>query len=50
MFVSAGRFLRKSQLAMPEDLKQQVKQSLKDGSNIERTIFDNMEQEVGGIS
>ncbi|KOB68868.1 Axis inhibition protein, axin [Operophtera brumata] len=31
---------------MPEELKQYVKQSLKDGSNIERTIFDNMEQEV----
>ncbi|KAJ0177414.1 hypothetical protein K1T71_007423 [Dendrolimus kikuchii] len=40
------KFLRKSQLAMPEDLKQQVKQSLKDGTNIEKTIFDNMEQEV----
>ncbi|KAJ8728364.1 hypothetical protein PYW08_016749 [Mythimna loreyi] len=40
------KFLRKSQLAMPEELKTQVKQSLKDGSNIEKTIFDNMEQEV----
>nr|XP_032519266.1 axin isoform X3 [Danaus plexippus plexippus] len=40
------KFLRKSQLAMPEELKQRVKQSLKDGSNIEKTIFDNMEQEV----
>lgn len=40
------KFLRKSQLAMPEELKQHVKQSLKDGSNIEKTIFDNMEQEV----
>ncbi|XP_063825171.1 axin [Ostrinia nubilalis] len=40
------KFLRKSQLAMPEELKQHVKQSLKDGSNIERTIFDNMEKEV----
>ncbi|KAG6452107.1 hypothetical protein O3G_MSEX007469 [Manduca sexta] len=40
------KFLRKSQLAMPEELKLQVKQSLKDGSNIEKTIFDNMEQEV----
>ncbi|CAG9785926.1 unnamed protein product [Diatraea saccharalis] len=40
------KFLRKSQLAMPEELKQYVKQSLKDGSNIERTIFDNMEKEV----
>lgn len=40
------KFLRKSQLAMPEELKAQVKQSLKDGSNIERTIFDNMEMEV----
>ncbi|CAB3253142.1 unnamed protein product [Arctia plantaginis] len=40
------KFLRKSQLAMPEELKAQVKQSLKDGSNIEKTIFDNMEQEV----
>ncbi|XP_049869494.1 axin isoform X2 [Pectinophora gossypiella] len=40
------KFLRKSQLAMPEQLKQQVKVSLKDGTNIERTIFDNMEQEV----
>ncbi|CAH0666980.1 unnamed protein product [Chilo suppressalis] len=40
------KFLRKSQLAMPEELKTHVKQSLKDGSNIERTIFDNMEKEV----
>lgn len=40
------KFLRKSQLAMPEELKQQVKQSLKDGSSIEKNIFDNMEQEV----
>ncbi|XP_013199892.1 axin isoform X2 [Amyelois transitella] len=40
------KFLRKSQLAMPEELKQHVKQSLKDGVDIERTIFDNMEQEV----
>lgn len=40
------RFLRKSQLAMPEDLKLQVKQSLKDGANIEKNIFDKMEQEV----
>ncbi|XP_041978416.1 axin isoform X1 [Aricia agestis] len=40
------KFLRKSQLAMPEELKQYVKQSLKDGTNIEKTIFDNMEQEV----
>lgn len=40
------KFLRKSQLAMPEELKQHVKQSLKDGANIEKTIFDNMEQEV----
>ncbi|KPJ12693.1 Axin [Papilio machaon] len=40
------KFLRKSQLAMPEELKQRVKQSLKDGSSIEKTIFDNMEQEV----
>ncbi|XP_053608152.1 axin isoform X2 [Plodia interpunctella] len=40
------KFLRKSQLAMPEELKQYVKQSLKDGVDIERTIFDNMEQEV----
>ncbi|CAH0723154.1 unnamed protein product, partial [Brenthis ino] len=40
------KFLRKSQLAMPEELKQRVKQSLKDGTNIEKTIFDNMEQEV----
>ncbi|CAD0199539.1 unnamed protein product [Chrysodeixis includens] len=40
------KFLRKSQLAMPEELKQHVKQSLKDGSNIEKTIFDTMEQEV----
>lgn len=31
---------------MPEDLKLQVKQDLKDGVNIEKTIFDNMEQEV----
>lgn len=43
------RFLRKSQLAMPEELKQRVKQSLKEGSGIEKTIFDNMEQEVGPI-
>lgn len=34
---------------MPEDLKQQVKLGLKDGSNIEKTIFDNMEQEVSQI-
>ncbi|XP_046959485.1 axin isoform X2 [Vanessa cardui] len=40
------KFLRKSQLAMPEELKQRVKQGLKDGVNIEKTIFDNMEQEV----
>ncbi|CAH2231994.1 jg4055 [Pararge aegeria aegeria] len=40
------KFLRKSQLAMPEELKQRVKQGLKDGANIEKTIFDNMEQEV----
>ncbi|XP_052740065.1 axin isoform X2 [Bicyclus anynana] len=40
------KFLRKSQLAMPEELKQRVKQGLKDGINIEKTIFDNMEQEV----
>ncbi|CAH2106094.1 unnamed protein product [Euphydryas editha] len=40
------KFLRKSQLAMPEELKQRVKQLLKDGDNIEKTIFDNMEQEV----
>ncbi|XP_069358732.1 axin [Maniola hyperantus] len=40
------KFLRKSQLAMPEELKQRVKQGLKDGTNIEKTIFDNMEQEV----
>lgn len=40
------RFLRKSQLAMSEDLKQQVKQDLRDGANIEKTIFDHMEQEV----
>lgn len=40
------KFLRKSELAMPEELKAHVKQSLKDGSNIEKTIFDNMEQEV----
>lgn len=42
----AFRFLRKSQLTMPEHLKAQVKQGLKDGASIERTIFDNMEQEV----
>ncbi|CAH2037051.1 unnamed protein product, partial [Iphiclides podalirius] len=40
------KFLRKSQLAMPEELKQRVKQSLKEGSVIEKTIFDHMEQEV----
>ncbi|CAG4937256.1 unnamed protein product [Parnassius apollo] len=40
------KFLRKSQLAMPDELKQRVKQGLKDGSNIEKTIFDIMEQEV----
>ncbi|XP_048482934.1 axin [Plutella xylostella] len=40
------KFLRKSQLAMPEQLKAQVKQALKDGSYIDRTIFDDMEQEV----
>ncbi|XP_026324814.1 axin-like isoform X2 [Hyposmocoma kahamanoa] len=40
------KFLRKSQLTMPEQLKAQVKQGLKDGAAIERTIFDNMEQEV----
>ncbi|CAG4975551.1 unnamed protein product [Colias eurytheme] len=40
------KFLRKSQLTMPEALKTQVKQALKDGANIERTIFDEMEQEV----
>ncbi|XP_072931703.1 axin-like [Epargyreus clarus] len=40
------KFLRKSQLAMPEELKQHVKQCLKDGANIEKTIFDRMEQEV----
>lgn len=42
----ANRFLRKSQLTMPEALKSQVKQALKDGASIEKTIFDEMEQEV----
>lgn len=49
MWLFVYRFLRKSQLAMPEELKQHVKQSLKDGSNIEKTIFDTMEQEVTDI-
>ncbi|XP_050684367.1 axin-like isoform X1 [Leptidea sinapis] len=41
------KFLRKSQLAMPEQLKTQVKQALKDTSaDIEKTIFDDMEHEV----
>ncbi|KAJ2939741.1 hypothetical protein O0L34_g17933 [Tuta absoluta] len=40
------KFLRKSQLAMPEALRATVKTSLKDGLPIERTIFDNMEHEV----
>ncbi|XP_038212112.1 axin [Zerene cesonia] len=40
------KFLRKSQLTMPEALKTQVKQALKDGASIEKTIFDEMEQEV----
>ncbi|CAH3832635.1 unnamed protein product [Pieris brassicae] len=40
------KFLRKSQLTMPEALKSQVKQAIKDGASIEKTIFDEMEQEV----
>ncbi|XP_045485700.1 axin isoform X3 [Pieris rapae] len=40
------KFLRKSQLTMPEALKSQVKQAIKDGASIEKTIFDEMEREV----
>ncbi|XP_063534257.1 axin isoform X2 [Cydia strobilella] len=40
------KFLRKSALAMPEELKTRVKAALRDGAPLEKTVFDRMEQEV----
>ncbi|XP_063381073.1 axin [Cydia fagiglandana] len=40
------KFLRKSALAMPEELKARVKAALRDGAPLEKTVFDRMEQEV----
>ncbi|XP_073945632.1 LOW QUALITY PROTEIN: axin-like [Choristoneura fumiferana] len=40
------KFLRKSALAMPEELKARVKAALRDGAPLEKTVFDPMEQEV----
>ncbi|KAI5652093.1 regulator of G protein signaling domain-containing protein [Phthorimaea operculella] len=40
------KFLRKSQLAMPEALRATLKTAFKEGLPVERTIFDNMEHEL----